>query len=70
MLDVASSLSRVFSFVRIDMYSGGKTCDVGEITNCRKHTTGMFMPRSAEKAVSQIIFGKAVLAHEVGELTP
>ena len=57
MLSVAAKLSEGFSFVRIDLYSDGKTCQVGEITNCSESATGIFIPRSAEKIASRIIFG-------------
>lgn len=40
MLSVASSLSSYFNFVRIDLYSNGIECLVGEITNCPGGATG------------------------------
>lgn len=40
MLAVASSLSSYFNFVRIDLYSNGEECLVGEITNCPGGATG------------------------------
>ena len=58
MLNIAAKLSQGFSFVRVDMYSDGKSCKVGEITNCSENATGRFIPRSAEKIASQIIFGQ------------
>ena len=57
MLAIASRLSKNFSFVRVDMYSDGMNCKVGEITNCSENATGKFLPDSAEKIASQIIFG-------------
>lgn len=40
MLKVASSLSNYFNFVRVDLYSNGDECLVGEITNCPGGATG------------------------------
>ena len=40
MLTVASALSSHFNFVRIDLYSNGEECLVGEITNCPGGATG------------------------------
>lgn len=57
MLTVASSLSRNFSFVRVDIYSNGDECFVGEITNCPENATGIFIPKSAEIIASKMIFG-------------
>lgn len=56
MLAVASTLSRPFSFIRIDMYSNGEQCFVGEMTNCPWNATGVFIPASAETLASKIIF--------------
>lgn len=72
MLEVASSLSSHFNFVRVDLYSNGDECLVGEITNCPGGATGfvtnlytngaehlvkeMTYP-GAEKIASNIIFG-------------
>ena len=43
MLEVASLLSQQFSLVRVDLYSNGKECLVGEITNCPGGATA-FVP--------------------------
>ena len=40
MLEVASSLSSYFNFVRVDLYSNDAECLVGEITNCPGGATG------------------------------
>lgn len=56
MLKVASSLSSHFSFVRIDLYSNGEVCLVGEITNCHGNAGESFMPKSGESIASGIIF--------------
>lgn len=57
MLSLAGSLSSQFNFVRIDLYSNGEDCLVGEITNCPENATGSFIPKSAEIIASNMIFG-------------
>jgi hypothetical protein len=57
MLDVARRLSAPFSFVRIDLYSDGHEVLVGEITNCSENAGGSFVPRSAEREASELMFG-------------
>jgi hypothetical protein len=57
MLEVASLLSSRFGFVRVDLYSNGKECLVGEITNCHGNAEESFMPESGEPLVSRMIFG-------------
>lgn len=59
MLSVARRLSAPFSFVRIDLYSDGEQVLVGEITNCSENAGGVFVPRSAEKQASELMFGRA-----------
>lgn len=56
MLSLASLLSSHFNFVRIDLYSNGDDCLVGEITNCPENATGNFIPKSAEIIASNMIF--------------
>lgn len=58
MLSVASSLSSYFNLVRIDIYSNGEECFVGEITNCHGNAWERFTPDSAELIASNMIFGK------------
>lgn len=73
MLAIATSLSRYFNFVRIDLYSNGEDCLVGEITNCpggvtgfasnlysksEKSLAGEMSGKEAEIVASNIIFGK------------
>ena len=43
MLEVARLLSQNFTLIRVDMYSNGEECLVGEITNCPGGATG-FVP--------------------------
>lgn len=57
MLDVVNKLNKEFSMVRVDLYSDGKSILVGEITNCSENAGGYFIPRSAEKHISEHIFG-------------
>lgn len=58
MLSVAQSLSGHFGFIRIDLYSNGKECVVGELTNCHGNAWESFIPKSAEQMVSDMIFGR------------
>jgi hypothetical protein len=57
MLTLATTLSSHFNFVRIDLYSNGEECLVGEITNCPENATGFFIPKSGEILASNMIFG-------------
>ena len=59
MLAAARTLSAAFSFVRIDLYSDGEQVLVGEITNCSENAGGFFVPRSAERQASELMFGKS-----------
>lgn len=57
MLTVARDLSSHFNLVRIDLYSNGEECVVGEITNCHGNAWERFTPDSAELVASNMIFG-------------
>lgn len=72
MLEVAALLSSHFGFVRVDLYSNGEECMVGEITNCPGGATGFvrgmytngarYQPEEmtspeAEVLASKMIFG-------------
>lgn len=57
MLKVAEVLASDFDFVRIDLYSDGSNCMVGEITNCHAGASQRFLPLTSEKKASEIIFG-------------
>ena len=57
MLRVAHKLSSPFSFVRIDFYSDGCKCYVGEITNCHASAMQAFVPAGAEQEASALVFG-------------
>jgi hypothetical protein len=43
--------------VRIDLYSNGDKCLVGEIINCSENAGGQSIPKSGEQVASIIIFG-------------
>lgn len=60
MMNVAEKLAEGFDFIRIDMYSNGYQCLVGEITNCHAAASQNFIPLSAEKKASKIIFGDLI----------
>lgn len=57
MLDVAAKLSSRFSLVRIDLYTDGERCLVGEITNCQANALETFVPLEGEAVASRILFG-------------
>ncbi|ENW96773.1 ATP-grasp fold amidoligase family protein [Acinetobacter sp. NIPH 298] len=59
MIAVAEKLAEDLDFIRIDIYSDGEECFVGEITNCHAGANQRFVPESAEKKVSEIIFGES-----------
>ena len=59
MLLLASSLSSYFNLVRIDLYTNGEECLVGEITNSHGNACEKFTPKSAELIASNMIFNKA-----------
>lgn len=60
MIIVAEKLSNELDFIRVDLYSDGENCLVGEITNCHAAASQNFVPLSAEKKASKIIFGETV----------
>ena len=57
MLAVAQRLSAGFGFVRVDIYSDGETCHVGEISNCHARASQGFIPLTGEREASALIFG-------------
>lgn len=56
MINVAEALASEFNLIRIDLYSDGNSCLVGEITNCHAAASQSFIPLSSEKIASAIIF--------------
>ena len=57
MIDITRKLSTPFGFVRTDLYSDGKTCKVGELTNCHAAGDRPFVPKSDHLAFSKLLFG-------------
>lgn len=56
MVQLAETVSARFGFVRVDLYSNGRICHVGEITHCHEGGLGRFSPAGSETEVSRIIF--------------
>ena len=56
MISIAEKLSSDFDFIRVDIFSNGTKCFVGEITNIHANASQKFIPTSDEKIVSKIIF--------------
>lgn len=56
MLCVAEKLSAHFSFIRVDLFSDGKNCKVGELTNLHGAGISKFIPTTGEKIFSEILF--------------
>jgi hypothetical protein len=56
MLEVATDLSKRFTFIRVDLYSNGEALHVGELTNCHRGASGRFIPLTAEQGISDILF--------------
>lgn len=60
MIVIAEKLSAELDFIRVDLYSNGESCLVGEITNCHAAASQSFVPLMAEEKASKIIFGDNV----------
>ena len=58
MLKITEKLSEDLNFVRVDLYSNGIECLVGEITNCYASASQTFVPLNSEEKASRIIFGE------------
>ena len=58
LLQIADRLSADFEFVRVDLYTDGDTILVGELTHCPGSANSPFIPASAERAASDILFGR------------
>lgn len=56
MLSIAEKLSAQFTFVRIDLYTNGDVCKVGEITHCHSRALELFTPKGYESEISKCIF--------------
>jgi hypothetical protein len=57
MLRVAAALSRPFGLVRVDLYTDGRQCHVGEITNCHANGCEIFPSAEDERRASRVLFG-------------
>lgn len=57
MLELAEKLAAPFGSVRVDLYSDGKTCMLGELTHCHGGARETFVPRAAEFEASKLMFG-------------
>src|SRR5262249_23589155 len=66
MLDSARSLSREFSFIRVDLYSDGTDVKVGELTNCPYNARFRFDSPESEMLASQLIFGNGADPGRIG----
>lgn len=53
---IARRLSAGFNLVRVDIYSNGVECFVGELTHCHASAGQRFVPLSAERVASDMIF--------------
>ena len=58
MISIAEKLSSDFDFIRIDIFTNGTKCFVGEITNIHANASNKFIPLSGsgEKTASETIF--------------
>jgi hypothetical protein len=70
MLAIATSLSSHFNFVRIDLYSNGDECLVGEITNCPGGATGFVANLYSSSKENQAKETISTLAQASGPVTP
>ena len=54
MLDIATRLSRPFSFIRVDMYTIGSEVKVGELTNCPGNAGEKVIPPKVEFTLGRL----------------
>ena len=54
MLDIATKLSRPFSFIRVDMYTDDSEVKVGELTNCPESANSKVTPSTAEFTLGRL----------------
>ncbi len=57
MIEVAEKLAVGFDFIRVDLYTDGQTCLVGELTHCHGGACEIFTPVSAEGKAGELLFG-------------
>lgn len=58
-LYVARTLSKEFSFIRVDIYSDGAEAKVGELTNCPHNARIRFDPPEGEMIAARLLFGRS-----------
>jgi hypothetical protein len=58
MIEVARTLARPFSFVRVDLYVIGDRIYVGELTHMPENGRGTFYPRDVDCGLSSLFAGK------------
>ena len=56
MISVAEKICSNFDFIRVDIFTDGTKCLVGEITNIHANASQRFIPLSGEKTASETIF--------------
>jgi len=56
MISVAEKICSNFDFIRVDIFTDGTKCFVGEITNIHANASQRFIPLSGEKTASETIF--------------
>lgn len=66
MLEIAATLSRDFSFIRVDLYSDDKSILVGELTNCPGNSSSRFRPLEGEAHMTRLLFGNRPFSEHLG----
>ena len=56
MISIAEKICSNFDFIRVDIFTDGTKCLVGEITNIHANASQRFIPLSGEKTASEAIF--------------
>ena len=56
MISIAEKICSNFNFIRVDMFTDGTKCFVGEMTNIHANASQRFIPLSGEKTASETIF--------------
>ena len=62
MIEIATKLSRPFSFLRVDMYVSDTKVKVGELTNCHGNATEWISPPEAELWLGELFDGRSFSA--------
>lgn len=56
MLTVSKKIAGFFDYVRVDFYTDGTSCMIGEITHCPESSNGRFIPLESEIDASNLFF--------------